>query len=751
MPTGTIERLEYSHGFIKLQGGGRLFFYKSKVASPGFGQLRKGDKVEYKTGTGRDGRPAAVNVKKIVEVGHPAAEDTRATPDYRFRNPYNFVRFLPAGSGSSAETRQLGRMQPPSQESFEGLCGTIECTYKTITPLFIAGKVEELENRHKELDFFTRNEQPLVPASSLRGMVRSLFETITNSCLIHMHQDGDDHLEYRLSRDPGLIPARVIKVDVTGAELEKLDCSKGAQGVLRCGLYKSYDPVVCNRRAHVTFHTNLLPPSIKNGDRVAAIVSTGTTRHQRGQISYSYYSVREIVPEKMHGSLLPNSHETVVFGYMKITGPNIEKKHDERLFFDWNDTPANSGSYCPKPVSISSKSVDKYNHSVRKYFERHKETLEELERARWPENEDTLPFPSSFVKQGERLKPGDLVYLNQTSQEIFPVAMPRQAYQKAREELLPDHLKPCDDAEKLCPACRLFGWVKNGKVEKNEQSAWAGRLQFFDGEFSGKDLWHQDAPFALAILGSPKPTATYMYLLDCKGEADFRVDYDARCAQLRGRKYYWHQGMKAFRVNPATSRYEWKRVSHSPNDVKDKSNVTLKRVIDEGKTFTFMVRYENLQPVELGALIWALQLEPGWHHRLGLAKPLGFGSLKCEAIKINEINRQTRYASLEADGVAPAADMGNQYVIDFKNAMKERYHRDFSQLDSYQDLGAILADNSDLPVHYPRPGIKPIEKGEQFKWFVGNKRPGGLKQPLSLALEDKGFKVVNEHGDIQER
>jgi len=80
MPTGTIERLEYSHGFIKLQGGGRLFFYKSKVASPGFGQLRKGDKVEYKTGTGRDGRPAAVNVKKIVEVGHPAAEDTRATP-----------------------------------------------------------------------------------------------------------------------------------------------------------------------------------------------------------------------------------------------------------------------------------------------------------------------------------------------------------------------------------------------------------------------------------------------------------------------------------------------------------------------------------------------------------------------------------------------------------------------------------------------------------------------------------------------
>ncbi len=751
MPTGTIVEKRYSYGYIQVQGGGKLFFHSSKVASPGFGQLSEGDKVEYESGTGKDGRPAAINVTKIAEEGHPAAEDTRANPGYRFRNPYNFVRFLPAGSSGSAETRQLGRMQPPSQESFEGLCGTIECTYEMVTPLFIAGKVEELENRHKELDFFTRNEQPLVPASSLRGMIRSIFETITNSCMIHMHQDGDDHLEYRLSQDPGLIPARVKNVDSSGCELIKLDCSNGVRGVLRCGLYKSYDPVVCNRRDHVTFHTNLLPPSIKNGDRVAAIVSTGTKLHQRGQVSYNYYSVREIVPEIMHGSLLPGSHETVVFGYMKITGPNIDNKHDERLFFDWNDTPANSGSYCPKPVSIPSHSVEKYNHSVRKYFERHKETLEELERAGWLANEDTLPFPSSFVKQGERLKPGDLVYLDQHSQEIYPVAMPRQAYNTAREELLPDHLMPCDDARKLCPACRLFGWVKNGKVEKNEQSAWAGRLQFFDGKFSGEDLWREGAPFVLAILGSPKPTATFMYLADKAGSASFKVKYDTEGARLRGRKYYWHQGMKAFRMNPATGRYEWKRVSNSPNDVKDKSNVTLKRVIDEGKTFTFMVRYENLQPVELGALIWALQLEPGWHHRLGLAKPLGFGSLKCEAIKINEINRQTRYASLEADGVAPAADMGNQYVIDFKNAMKERYHRDFSQLDSYQDLGAILANNSDLPVHYPRPGIKPIEKGEQFKWFVGNKRRTGPQQPLSLAHQDTGFQVVNEYGEIQER
>lgn len=750
MPTGTIESLAYSHGFIKLQGGGKLFFHKSQVTSPGFGQLGEGDKVEYELGTGRDGRPAAINVIKIAGGGHPAMEDKHANPGYRFRNPYNFVRFLPAGSSNSAETRQLGRMQPPSQESFEGLSGTIECSYKTVTPLFIAGKVKELENGHKELDFITRNEQPLVPASSLRGMIRNFFETITNSCMIHMHQDGDDHLEHRLSQDPGLIPARVMKVDVTGAELEKLDCSKGVPKTLRCGLYKSYDPVVCDRRTHTIFKTITIPKSVGDSDRVAAIVNTVPQPHTRNGRTYYYYAVREIVPLAQCATLTTGPGEVVVFGYMKITGPNIDNKHDERLFFDWNDTPANSGSYCPKPVSIPSHSVEKYNHSVRKYFERHKETLEELERAGWPANEDTLPFPSSFVKLGERLKPGDLVYLDKHSQEIYPVAMPRQAYQKAREELLPDHLKPCDYARRLCPACRLFGWVKNGKVEKNEQNAWAGRLQFFDGEFSEEDLWREGAPFVLAILGSPKPTATYMYLTDNAGSASFNVKYDTEGARLRGRKYYWHQGMKAFRMNPATGRYEWKRVSNTPNDVKDKSNVTLKRVIDVGKTFTFIVRYENLQPVELGALIWALQLERGWHHRLGLAKPLGFGSLRCEAIRINEINRQLRYASLKADGVAPAADMGNKYVIAFKDAMKERYNRDFNQLDSYQDLGAILADDSDLPVHYPRPGIRPIEKGEQFKWFVGNKKGAGPQQSLSLALEDEGLKIVNERGQIQE-
>jgi len=50
--------------------------------------------------------------------------------------------------------------------------------------------------------------------------------------------------------------------------------------------------------------------------------------------------------------------------------------------------------------------------------------------------------------------------------------------------------------------------------------------------------------------------------------------------------------------------------------------------------FYFDIEFHNLAPVELGALIYVLELEEGMHHRLGLAKPLGFGSV---SVKIDEL------------------------------------------------------------------------------------------------------------------
>ena len=61
----------------------------------------------------------------------------------------------------------------------------------------------------------------------------------------------------------------------------------------------------------------------------------------------------------------------------------------------------------------------------------------------------------------------------------------------------------------------------------------------------------------------------------------------------------------------------------------DGQNRTVTDVLDKDNTFTFTVDFENLAPVELGALLWALELDE-CHHRLGFAKPRDY-QLRCRA------------------------------------------------------------------------------------------------------------------------
>lgn len=768
MPKGKIKMIGTGFGFILMEDGKDLHFNAKCLKDTKIQELQKDDSVEYEKGTPTKMGDTAAWVKKIGGT---------AMAYYLFRNPYNFVRFLEVGNDTSENGVQLGRTASPLLDAFAGLSGTISCTYKCETPLFIAGEVHERkDDKHKILDFFKVGDQPVIPASSLRGMIRSVFETITNSCMINMQLDGEDRLEFRRSSDPGLYPARITSLNADGSgKLEKFDCTNlpeemadlpGDKPTLRCGLIPAYKPKVKRNWSDGTseiYSQCLIPDCAKDGQRVAAIVSTNVESHLRdGEVTYYYFRVKKIEELAKADSLVAGPDERRVFGYLKITGPNIENKHDERLFFNWDDSAVAPPETTPD--EFGSDAVSVYNRSLGHYWERHAETIKNLDKASSEEelregpstmkwhgriaNADTLPLPSDFISAKAQLAVSDLVYCSghtPSERRLFPVAMPRQPYRKPREDLLPEHLKPCSQADKLCPACRLFGWVAEKRT--TDDSARAGRVQFFDGRFDDANPWRAGGDFKLAILGSPKPTATYMYLVDSKGEPDFFVNYDAKGAKLRGRKYYWHHAMKAFSINPKTGKLEWQRVFTSPATGQDKSNVTLKQVIDVNKQFSFSLRFENLYPVELGALLWALKLEPGWHHRLGLAKPLGFGSLSLAGMKVYEINRKNRYANLLDLGKTETADWQEKYVNLFKQAIKDRFGPDFDKLDNYQDLQMMLMNGAAIPIHYPRPKIHPLEKGEQFKWFVGNKRR--QHTPLPLVKNDKGFHIWNERGIIQ--
>ncbi len=126
----------------------------------------------------------------------PWPEPRQDTPwdDYRFLNPYNFVRYLPEPTISvdDAEATLLGRCPPPPHDRYVGLRGQITCRLETITPLFIADshnvRITRLADEgnkpreHKSYRFFQVGGEDAIPGTSLRGMVRSVFEAVTNSC-----------------------------------------------------------------------------------------------------------------------------------------------------------------------------------------------------------------------------------------------------------------------------------------------------------------------------------------------------------------------------------------------------------------------------------------------------------------------------------------------------------------------------------------------------------------------------------------
>ncbi len=122
-----------------------------------------------------------------------------------------------------------------------------------------------------------------------------------------------------------------------------------------------------------------------------------------------------------------------------------------------------------------------------------------------------------------------------------------------------------------------------------------------------------------AVFMGPRASFWPFYLRD-SGNKIFRkdpADYNNHLSILAGRKRYPLQ-TKA-------------RDIHNP-----KANADMKtciRFLEAGTRFRGRIRFHNLHPVELGALLWAVHLghkEGPTRHAIGRAKAFGYGRLKCE-------------------------------------------------------------------------------------------------------------------------
>ena len=745
MTKGTIKRLRQDRGFgfIQPDGGGKdVFFHFSELV----GDPVEGQRVEFDVVMVEKG-PRARNLMPL-DAGN----------SYRFLNPYNFVRNLQ----KAREGRHvLGSCPPPPHDRYVGLTGRIACDAEVITSLFISDSHAVREaDRHRSYRFFQYDGRPAVPASSLRGMIRAVFEAVTNSCFVVFRKDEPYPLEHRKAHAPDMVPARVISFSEEGGVcLELLDCTinppvsiQGYPPVVKAGaVTKAYPPRVLVDKKAFNPDDSKLPSGSYDGMRVVAIVTKEPLVHNSKR--FRFFQVVSVRPKSEHESLVVDSEHIKVFGWLHMTGPNIENKHDERLFFRWDDRrqPDPPGLEDIPPVYLcdcGAEVVREYNHHLDDYWERLGRRVEELGDQRWPNSNKDVPQPSSFVEKGRRLKVGDLVYVQRNGEgkgiRLRPVSIPRLPYKHCREDFLPVHLARRESYNDLCPACRVFGWVHEnaGKASTDQLTAYASRVRFSHGLIEGAPQTEKE--ITLAILSTPKPTTTPFYLLDSKGEPDPIVTYDTDGARLRGRKIYRDHGKVNF--------------SECKSDTKSDQNRTVYGALKPGAKFTFSIDFENLAPSELGALLYVLELEDDMVHRLGYAKPLGFGSVKVNVKKVETINWKTRLASADPNAGWEMQDEGQQAELKqtFLNEMHTFYGSEFAGV--LADLQALLGTPPGLPVHYPRPTKRlNQDKHPQYEWFVGNNKriekkvrnKTGLPVPvpLDLASDDKiGLPLIDKNG-----
>lgn len=762
MPEGTIAKFfsDRGFGFIKQDAGGKdLFFHINNVQGLADHELVPGTRVYYESESSRRGPRAKV----VRPAGAPiASQPTRQRgAGYRFLNPYNFVR--PIKVINPGEAPLLGRCAPPPHDRYLGLTGRITCELTAVTPLFTADSegVVKGERDHYHFQFFRYGGEPAIPATSLRGPIRSVFEAATSSCFSVFA--GHKRLSYHLRPEEALklVPARAVRQGddwylelLTGTT--PLAVGQKPQGPQYAAWVHVYKPLRASRTVRESPGTPYAGRKLlslagwEHNQSCQAIIEE--IQHPRRR--FRFWNVVDLARPGAP-PLRPGPGQRRVTGYLCITHQNIESKHDERLFF------YAGGS--PRRIPVDKKVRDRYEELIADYQERHADAVKKRKHPGHPIGKD--PAFSWFVFQrtgGDvpKLHDGDLVYamLRREGREtylefIVPVSVPRVGYDQSIGNRLDPDIEPeesdlhrCRQYDALCPACRTFGWVdQETSSDELAPVAYAGRVHF-----SPAGLTHSAGTFeaTLAILSSPKPTTTRFYLRPGSerepirdGQEDYEVDYSwAANRQVRGRKFYRHHGGQL-------SEQEYRRVG----DTHDDQNRTVKGIQQAGSTFEFTVDFENLAPVELGALLWTLEIE-GWHHRIGLGKPLGFGSATIKVTDLQIMRPEARYTSLEPGWEPVPEEKKGQYINAFRTAMADRYGKDFYALENILDLRALLAESPDLPVHYPRPTVEPQMDGRNYEWFVGSKRSGrdaGPRLALPLAEDDTtGLPLIDKYGNL---
>lgn len=737
---------------------------------------------------------------QATRSSHNSPRNNRPPGD--FHNPYNFVPAPPRNT-EKVQNSELGDRPPCGHDSYldNHWSGRISVTLTTVTPLLIpdAANLTEDGKGHKTYPIrVDADGKPYLPPTSIKGMLRSAYEAVTNSRL-SIFVKHEERLAFRMPTNLGIqmIPARIER-DENGNKLIRF--LPGTSNIQNDGtpspnlMYAAWLPRYSRGKISfnaIKYPNGQLPEHQQEVEAwIEKIQHFRWDRNRNQHIEdFQYWRVRKIVilGERLGDEPDPtpttkpsdrqSSHQSLgviekIRGFVCISNSNIDRKHDERVFF-------NNGSQIIQVLSTDdSRKIEKqWENLITNYQEihddeicrKHKDSPPALNNSVWSRHIKGIGH--SLATHERNLDSGTLCYArirkNNNYYEIlglYPVIIARDLFEVDPLSLLPHELRPAIQIDQLSPADRVFGWVN-----QNGQGSYKGNLRINSVECNSNDSIEEsfgEDGFPLNILGEPKPQQARFYIAkDKEGTPLDQGIAKEKTYQtnngLRGRKVYphhnnlpaqhWNNPTDDSRVKTPQERHfqEYRRPKKDNVEQIDDQNRSIKAWVKPNTTFSFNIDVTNISNVELGALLWLLSLSENHYHRLGGGKPLGFGSIKL-TINWDETdlrkgeNWREFYSSLISIPNSSLQDAETTIQL-FKDTVTEVYGNGAS-FEEVRFIKSFCCGcqgfNDNKPVHYPRITKHPNPEGKAFEWFVANERtgnPGGLKVSLPELWDETGL------------
>lgn len=706
-----------------------------------------------------------------------------------FRNPYHFVPVqdhipgqIPSPTGQPLNEDNLGHRSFHRYHE-DTYSGRLICTLSTQSPLVIgAAQEEDAEGGYTRVRQFERNGRPEIPASTLRGCVSSLAEAASNSALRVLEGRNRQPYSRRETMDEETGSAIGLIVQRDG-EFRLLPLSLSTLQSAENGSYSippKYRRMFPNARLKaLCFQQQTLtdaPPTYSYGRLCYyyAQLQGKYTMHSgclheisKGYVKNDRFLLGLRVQEEPVTSPPEGQEENFVRGILRVISSLSReeempptKKHE--MFIPLPEDMERTG----ETFHIQDSALEQFQR---------------LAQGRESENDrrsrtlggDMLPFA---LKGGNdirsrnpqySLQEGDIVFFEPNNSgdevqriwisQIWRKEIPGNAhtfFSQINPELLPYN----KDRQTVTPAEALFGFVevedRDASQDRHGQArALAGRVGFQNarlmnspenGPYNGQEI-------PLQILASPKPPSPSLYFRprklpntqqqqrQAKHFYIAKKELDPQKHRPQGRKMYLHHSENDIFAKARTGRRE-----------ENQNQKNLVQPLVPGCEFTFSVDFDNLDDWELGLLMYALQPGEEFLHKIGMAKPLGFGSVKIKVEGLFLIDRQDRYQQLidSDDALCPRyhrywLHQNCAYSLPEVEQAKERISDDAKE--SPQNLIKEVAATLDPEINqalqtlgrpmkhvrYPEANNQDNREQEHFKWFQNNDQaPEGQGQGL---------------------